>query len=114
MSIKVGNPYEKGNIIKDRELIEKVLRDKGYYVFSREYINVNVDTGAAEPITKADSLLYKEKPDLFSSYGLDVTLTVQNPENGYHKSYAVDKISMTLNESDSSKIGIADIACFTC
>lgn len=108
MSIKVGNPYEKGNIIKDRELIEKVLRDKGYYVFSREYINVNVDTGAAEPITKADSLLYKEKPDLFSSYGLDITLTVQNPENGYHKSYAVDKISMTLNESDSSKIGIAD------
>jgi len=108
MSLKVGNDYQKENIVADRDAIEKLLRNKGYFSFSRDYINVKVDTLAAEPKTNLDSLLFKKDPALFSRLGLDLKLTIQNPEDGQHKSYVMDSISFTLNESDSSKIGFPD------
>ena len=108
LSLKVGMPYQKQSIMEDREAIEKLLRNKGYYTFSREYISVNVDTGVVAPSTKADSILEKSSPELFTRLGLDVSLNIQNPEEGVHKSYVFDKITFDLNESDSAKINQAD------
>jgi len=108
LDVKIGNIYTKANTSADREAIEKNLRNKGYFTFSRDYIKVNVDTGFSEPISISDSILFKKNPDLFNRNGLDIVFTLQNPEDGQHKSYTFDKISFELNESDTAKINEAD------
>jgi len=102
LEVQVSTPYSKQNIDTDRERIEKLFRNKGYFTFSREYIQVNVDTSASIPQTKEDSLQFKNNPSLFTRLGCNVTMTVRNPEEGRHTAYEMDDIFFQLNESDSS------------
>jgi len=99
-NLKVGSPYRKENVVAERERIEKLLKDKGYYTFSREYIKFTVDTGSREPLTRTDTLLFIQRPTLFDRTGCDIKLTIQNPEDGRHTAFVVDSITFRLNESD--------------
>ncbi len=103
LEVKPGTIYSKANIDFDREFLERTFRNKGYFSFSREYISIVADTSESEATTKADSVLLKEKPELFSRLGCDVIMTVRNPESGRHKAFVMDKISFQLNESDTSQ-----------
>ena len=103
LEVKPGTIYNKANIDYDREFLERTFRNKGYFSFSREYISIVADTSESEAATKSDSVLLKEKPELFSRLGCDVIMTVRNPETGRHKAFVMDKISFELNESDSSQ-----------
>ena len=102
LMVKPGQPYSKDAISNDREYLEKYFRDRGYFTFSRAYINVLVDTFPALPETKEDSLLFTSKPDLFQRDGVDLTFTILNPEDGRHKAYVIEEVDFKLNESDSS------------
>lgn len=98
--LKMNAPYKKLNINLERERLEKLFRNKGYFTFSRDYIKFRIDTGAAEPRTKADSLLFQQRPTLFSRLGCSIILEVQNPETGGHKAFVVDSVHFKLIESD--------------
>jgi outer membrane protein assembly factor BamA len=100
---KVGSSYSKENINQDRETLERLFRNRGYFTFSREYITIVADTARSMPRNRADSLLYFENPRLFSPLGLDLIFTIRNPAEGRHKAYVMDSISFFLNESDSSQ-----------
>ena len=100
--VKPGVPYSKTHLMQDRESLERLFRNKGYFTFSREYITVQVDTSSSVPINKSDSLLLHAHPDLFSRLGCDITMTIRNPENGRHTPYVMEDITFQLTESDSS------------
>ena len=42
--LTVGENYDQDNLIRERERIETLLQDNGYYAFSRQYIKYSVDT----------------------------------------------------------------------
>jgi len=42
--IKSGDNFNQDNLVKERERIELLMRDKGYYNFSRQMISFDVDT----------------------------------------------------------------------
>ncbi len=108
MALKPNMNYNKSFLLQDRETIEKVLRNKGYYTFSREYVIANVDTGAAPILSHEDSALAKKQPEIFSRMGCDVVFTIRNPEDARHRAYTINRINFTLNESDTAHIGLAD------
>ena len=99
--LKVGAPYTKAHISGERERFEKLFKNKGYYAFSREYIRFVADTSGRLPASHADSLLFKDKPELFSRLGVDIKMIIQNPQEGKHIAYVVDSIEFRLNESDT-------------
>ena len=102
LKVKPGTPYSKDAIASDREKLELYFRERGYYTFSKGYIAVEVDSAADEPENKADSLLFRQRPELFSGTGVDVRFIVANPGIGRHQSFVIDRIDFRLNESDSS------------
>ncbi|QSE96900.1 translocation and assembly module lipoprotein TamL [Fulvivirga lutea] len=46
--LKTGENYEQGNITKERERIDLLLKDNGYFNFSRQYVQFEVDTAFRE------------------------------------------------------------------
>lgn len=44
--LKKGEPYLQDNFTKERERIDLLLKDYGYYDFSRQYIEFNIDTAS--------------------------------------------------------------------
>jgi len=42
--LKKGEPYLQDNFTKERERIDLLLKDHGYYDFSRQYVEFNIDT----------------------------------------------------------------------
>ncbi len=44
--LKKGEPYLQDNFTKERERIDLLLKDHGYYDFSRQYIEFNIDTAS--------------------------------------------------------------------
>ena len=101
--IKIGAPYSKDNINAERERIEKLLKNTGYYTFSREYLSIVVDTQAVSSIAPSDSALFKSQPRLFSRYGCGIIVSIRNPESGRHIPYIVDSVSFKLIESDTAR-----------
>jgi outer membrane protein insertion porin family len=99
---KSGLPYRKDAISSDREMLELYFRDRGYFTFSKGYITVEVDTAVSPPQNKGDSLLFRQRPELFSGYGVDVNYVIGNPLSGRHQAFVLDSIDFELNESDSS------------
>jgi outer membrane protein assembly factor BamA len=108
LSLRAGQNYNKGHLIQDRETIEKILRNKGYFTFSREYVVASVDTGFKPIMSREDSVLAQKQPWHFSRMGCDITLKIRNPEEGRHKPFVINRINFTLNESDSTKISVGD------
>lgn len=99
--IRLGAPYIKENITLERERLERLLRNNGYYSFNREYVTILVDSQGLAPVSKSDSILYRENPALFSRFGCDVVFTIRNPESGRHVRFKIDSVTFTLNESDT-------------
>ena len=71
--------YDQENFTKERERIDFLLKDNGYYDFSRQYIDFEVDTTFRRPERK-----------------VAVIVTIREPEKrGYHKRFLIDKITFT-------------------
>jgi outer membrane protein assembly factor BamA len=77
--LQKGSRYNKDNIEKERERINKLLRNNGYMGFNREYITFSADT------TIADST---------SLQGLvDIKVIINSPEETTeHQRYTIDRV----------------------
>lgn len=81
--IRKGKQYDQDHFTRERERIDLLLRDNGFYDFSRQYIEYGIDS---------------------TSSGVDKTVQVQiiinDPaKRGYHKQFRIDSISFVTDAS---------------
>jgi len=75
----VGENYDQRQLEQERERIDNLLKDHGFYDFSRQYINMNVDT-AWRPLKVA------------------IETVVSEPNNrDFHKVFKVDSVLITTD-----------------
>lgn len=75
IQIKEGQRYQEENISGERERIDLVLKENGYYDFSRQYVDFSVDTSHEEGRKVA------------------VLVTIRDPaKRGYHKKFTIDSV----------------------
>ena len=78
--IKKGDRYREDNFTAERERIDFYLKDNGYFDFSRQYVDFDVDT----------SLLQDRR--------VAVMITIRDPaKRGYHKQFTVDSVRITTD-----------------
>jgi outer membrane protein insertion porin family len=78
--LKAGDRYIDDNFSKERERIDLLLRDNGFYDFSRQYIEFEIDT----------SYLKNRK--------VSVILIIRDPaERDLHKQFEVDSINLSIS-----------------
>lgn len=78
--IRKGERYREDNFTQERERIDLYLKDNGYYDFSRQYVDFDIDT----------SMLDNRK--------VAVMITVRDPaKRGFHKQFVVDSVRFTTD-----------------
>ena len=77
--LQVGDRYNQDNLNEERNRIENLLQDNGYYAFSRQYINYRVDTSLGD---------YKSRIDL---------VVLKPSRNASHKQFKIDSIIFTTD-----------------
>jgi outer membrane protein insertion porin family len=81
--IRRGDRFNQDNFTRERERIDLLMKEYGYYDFSRQYIEYEVDTVNAGP----DKLV-------------GVRVIINDPERrGYHKQFAIDSVQFTTDAS---------------
>jgi len=82
--------YDRDKLDSERERIEKLMRNTGYFGFTRQYERILVDD-----TIKTDSTLRKGFVDIF--------FNIIDPNEGFHQRYTVDKIYFTVDANVKSK-----------
>lgn len=78
--LKKGEAYNQDNFSKERERIDLLFKEYGYYDFSRQYIEFDVDTA------------YRDK------HRVAVRLLINDPaKRGYHKKFSIDEVHFTTD-----------------
>lgn len=78
--LQKGSPYTQSNFSKERERIDLMLKDKGYYDFSRQYVEFDVDTG------------YQ------AGHKIAIRVLINNPaKRGFHKKFTIDEVHFTAD-----------------
>jgi outer membrane protein assembly factor BamA len=76
--LKRGNPYDQDNFSRERERIDLLFKENGYYDFSRQYIEFDVDTAFRE------------------GHNVGVLMIISEPaKRGYHKKFIIDEVHFT-------------------
>jgi outer membrane protein insertion porin family len=84
-ALKPGDRYIDDNFSKERERIDLLLRDNGFYDFSRQYIEFEIDT----------SYLKNRK--------VSVVLIIRDPvERDLHKQFMVDSINLSVGAAKTT------------
>ncbi|HKZ37365.1 MAG TPA: BamA/TamA family outer membrane protein [Chryseolinea sp.] len=79
--IKVGERFQQDNFTNERERIDLLLKDHGYYDFSRQYIDFATDTTYRSPERK-----------------IAVMISIKDPaKRGYHKQFRIDSVTFTTD-----------------
>jgi outer membrane protein insertion porin family len=79
-NIKKGEQYDQEKLTKERERIDGFLKDRGYYDFSRQYIDFQIDT-----VSKGNQQII-------------LVLEVNNPQQtDHHRQFKIDSISFTTD-----------------
>ncbi|HCW06444.1 MAG TPA: hypothetical protein DGG95_03650 [Cytophagales bacterium] len=77
--VKKGEQYSQDKLSKERDRIDLLLKDNGYYAFSKQYVNFAVDT---------NSLKQKIK----------LQVEIANPDRrNYHKQFRIDSVTFTTD-----------------
>jgi outer membrane protein insertion porin family len=75
--LKIGDRYDQDNFSSERERLDFLMKDNGYYDFSRQYIEYNIDT------------TYKE-------HKVAVQIVINQPaKRAYHKKFTLTEINFT-------------------
>lgn len=78
---KLGENYEASELEAERERLDALLKNNGYYDFSRQYIEFDVDTA-------------------YSENGVGVIVKILPPSEGaIHKSYRIDSVIFTTDQN---------------
>ena len=84
--LKSGDIYDQNNLIRERERVEKLLKNHGYFDFSRQYIEYNVLTDI--------------KPN-----SLEIDMIINDPiRRGYHKQFTIDSVIFVTDASAAPRI----------
>lgn len=76
--LKPGSPYNQDNFSRERERIDLLFKENGYYDFSRQYVEFDVDTAYHE------------------GHQVGVLMIISNPaKRGYHKKFIIDEVHFT-------------------
>lgn len=79
--IKRGDRFKQDAFTKERERIDLLLKDEGYYDFSRQYIEFATDTTYKSPERK-----------------VAVMISIRDPaKRGYHKQFRIDSVTFTTD-----------------
>ena len=79
--IRRGDRFQQDNFTRERERIDMMLKDQGYYDFSRQYIDFTTDTTFRSPGRK-----------------IAVMVSIRNPaKRGYHKQFTIDSVTFTTD-----------------
>ncbi len=71
----IGENYDQDNLVAERERVEKLLKNNGYYDFSRQYIVFDVITD-------------------IRPYGVEINMVINDPvKRGYHKRFMIDSVN---------------------
>lgn len=83
--LKRGDNYNQDNIIGERNRIEELLKNNGYYMFSKSYINyIAYKDSAAKTITLEQIIQNPTFSDIHEVYTIDsITFTINPPTNEY-------------------------------
>ncbi|SMG29609.1 Outer membrane protein assembly factor BamA [Marivirga sericea] len=77
--IEAGDRYDQSKLTEERERIENIMKDKGYYTFSRQFVEYNV---------------YRD-PDTTS---MALEILINKPQGAKsHKRYKLDKVNFTTD-----------------
>jgi outer membrane protein insertion porin family len=83
--IKAGSPYSQDGISKERERIDELLKNNGYFDFSRQYIRFRVDSTAG-------------------IHQVMVQLRILQPLNlTHHKSFEIDSVNFAVDSEVVAK-----------
>jgi outer membrane protein insertion porin family len=75
--IKPGEQFDQNNFTKERERLDLLMKDHGYYDFSRQYIEYQTDTSYRRPERR-----------------VVVKLEIKDPaRRGYHKQFKIDTVN---------------------
>jgi outer membrane protein insertion porin family len=92
--IKENEIYDQNSISKERQRIEDLLKENGYYTFSRSYVEYNVYKDTAENTVKIEQIIRKPiNSEVHQVYTLDSIYFSINPPNtefinqGYKSSF---------------------------
>lgn len=78
--------YRQENFEKERDRLESILKNNGYFDFSRQYIEFNLDT-------------------TFSQQGLATQIVIRNPPNrNQHKIFSIDSV-LVITDSETQGLG---------
>ncbi|MEM7106769.1 MAG: BamA/TamA family outer membrane protein [Bacteroidota bacterium] len=77
--LKKGANYDQSIITKERDRIDRLLKNNGYFDFSKQYISFDVDTA------------FK------GSFNVGIRTRINNPTRGYHKIFHVDSINFVTD-----------------
>ncbi|WMN12759.1 BamA/TamA family outer membrane protein [Marivirga salinae] len=77
--VKAGNTYDQSKLTQERERIETLMKNNGYYTFSRQFVEFNV---------------FRD-PDTTS---LALEILINKPQDGQnHKRYTLDEVNFTTD-----------------
>jgi len=83
--IQLDTRYDQDNFTRERERIDLLLKDYGFYDFSRQYVDFQVDTTFRRPERK-----------------VAIILSIKDPaKRGYHKQFEIDTITFTTDVGTS-------------
>ncbi len=83
--IRKETRYDQDNFTKERERIDLLLKDYGYYDFSRQYIDYEIDTTFRKGERK-----------------IALIISIKDPaRRGYHKQFKIDTITFTTDVGTS-------------
>ena len=73
-NLVIGDHYDQGNLTQERERIDALLKNHGYFDFSRQYIVYKIDT-------------------LQNPFKASINMLILNPaKRGYHKVFSIDSV----------------------
>lgn len=83
--IKKGAQYDQDKFTSERERIDYLLKDYGYYDFSRQYIDFEIDTA------------------MLGTKRVAVLMTIRDPATrGYHRQFRIDSVFFTTDATIKS------------
>src|SRR5258706_6262458 len=83
--LKKGDQYSQDKLSKERDRIDQLLKDHGYYDFSKQFIDFAIDTTGGENKIK-------------------LQLEILNPsKRGYHKQFKIDSVTFTTDAATTGK-----------
>ena len=102
--LQVGDRFDFDNMSAERLRIESLLRDQGYYTFSRQYIRAtDVDT-----VRRGNDRRYRDglEPGDSTRRNVDVALQIVNPPGKpAHPIYHIGDVEMQINSGVDSPVG---------